>query len=247
LRESWNCSIGFRGISLALLLLLSACGSGSGGAALSASVAIAPGPPAAGSWILPLDPKFWHQHYNSATDPNVYFAVAAQMKRIADGLSEVFPTGAEGIRFNYLVFRQNDTDITRFSSVTLSIRVEVVSGNPVFEWRSPTNDCKVACAPAAAHLMLWGPPGDLFSVEDRWFADSSIVMAPGTGTMTVSLDPSHWFGVNGQSATKDPHFKETLQHLAALAVTFGGGFFQGHGLNTSGGKAEFDLLQYELD
>lgn len=232
---------------LALLLLLSACGGGNNGPTLVPSLAVKPpGPPAAGPWVVPLDRRFWHQHYNSTVNPAVFFAVAPPMKPIADGLSEIFPPSTANIRFNYLVYPIH-TDISRFSSITLTIRVEAIEGTPVFIWKSPANNCTVGCMPASAHIMLWGPPGDLFSTHDRWWGDAFITMAPGTASVTVSLDSAHWTGVNGQLATSDPAFEATLHQLVALCITFGGGFFAGHGLFTTGGKAEFDLLGCELE
>lgn len=223
------------------------CGSGNNGPVIVASTGLPPpGPPDAGSWNVVLDRRFWHQHYNSRVVPDDFFLVAPPLKTLPDGLGEIFPPASANIRFNYLVYPQKGVDISRFSTITLTIRVEDVTGAPVFIWQSPTNNCKVGCIPASAHLMLWGPPGDLFSTHDRWWADAFITMAPGTATITVSMDKSHWFGVNGQSGD-DPGFDATLKHLVALCVTLGGGFFSGHGLYTTGGTSEFDLLEYRLD
>lgn len=126
----------------------------------------------------------------------------------------------------------------------MTTSIKVLTDTPVFEWASPTNNCKSACLP---RLMLWRWPVDFFSVRDRWEADAPLMMVPGTRSIVVSLNASHWIGVLGQSAADDPGFGNTLKHVGALCVTFGGGSFAGHGLNVSGGTAEFDLLGYELD
>jgi hypothetical protein len=63
---------------------------------------------------------------------------------------------------------------------------------------------------------------------------------------TVSLDPSNWIGVYGQtgngSATALAAFKATIANMGDIGLVFGGGCFAGHGVYLDAGSATFNLL-----
>lgn len=202
--------------------------------------------PAPSALILPMDPTLWKQHFNA---PGVPYATAAPLMLASDGgLTETFPIKVSRRRFNYLTFPLHGKDLTSYKSISFTIRITVLSGSPVFEWLSPTNNCTgPACNPASARLMIWGPPGDLYSVGDRWWADAAIPMMPGQYSLTVPLDDVHWTGVLGQSGATSSGYMKSLKKVLSLCVTFGGGYFAGHGLDTVNGTAEFELLDYRVN
>ena len=134
---------------------------------------------------------------------------------------------------------------------TLSTTVQVdVTGSPTFNYMSESfNTCVV---PASARPMIWGA-GTTALPDGRWWSDNVVyTIVPGTDTLTVSLDPNinSWSNSNGQIATEDADtlaaFQAALKSTQYLALTFGGGCYYGHGVNVSGGTAEFTLLTYGL-
>src|SRR5579863_9925407 len=85
--------------------------------------------------ILPMQPCKWQQHYNS---PTVAFNLAKPLQVIpSGGLTEVFPTKAQNIRYNYLIAPQNHINITQYKYISMTVGVTVLSGTPVFEFLSP--------------------------------------------------------------------------------------------------------------
>lgn len=213
-------------------------------------VLIAPSLANAEPILLPLKPHAWRQFYNSSS--GAYFSPAPPLKVEPDGnLGEIFPVKTDGvqIRYNYLLHGMGGRDISKYHSITYTIAVKALSGTPVFEFLSATNRCHVSCYPVAARLLLWGPPdGDLSSVTNRWWAwASAIPLAPGTFTVTVSLDPSDWTGVQGRPGVKNAGFALAKAHVYALGMTFGGGWHYSHGTDTKNGKALFKLIDYRLE
>lgn len=84
---------------------------------------------------------------------------------------------------------------------------------------------------------------------ERWWCDTqSYQMQNSNGIVTLDcpLDPAQWSSVYGKKGTDSPEalagFKATLAAPTFVGMTFGGGFFYGHGNNVSCGKAEFHLL-----
>ena len=65
-------------------------------------------------------------------------------------------------------------------------------------------------------------------------------------TLTIPLRPHHWSSVFGkvgdQDTTTIAGFDQALENANYLGVTFGGGCFFGHGVNISGGTAQFKIL-----
>jgi hypothetical protein len=185
-------------------------------------------------------PVNWKQHYNS---PTLAFGLAGPLKYNPSGyLEETFPTKALGIRYNYLVAPQNHIDITKYQSITYTIGVTVLSGTPTFEYLSPSNQCKVACNPVSARLMIWTKNVSLSDTTNRWWSNPvAIPLAPGKFSQTVSLDPINWTGVLGQKAPLNFD-----KDVVGLTITFGGGWFYGHGTDTANGKASFQLYNYTL-
>lgn len=198
--------------------------------------------------IVPMKAAAWAQYYNSPSVPYARFAGAPH--RAADGsLVEVFPTAGAGIRFNYLIAPQGGRDIRGFNFLSMTVGVEVVSGAPTFEFLSPSNQCKVGCDPVSARPMIWGGGPDLTSTTNRWWAHSiAWPLAAGKATIVVPLDGAQWSGVLGAmgNAGGKAAFAAAKAKCYALCITFGGGWYYGHGTDTKGGKARFQLFDYRL-
>ncbi len=75
----------------------------------------------------------------------------------------------------------------------------------------------------------------------RFWARQHIDLKPGSGSVVVPLDPSNWFDVTGTPASTQPEYSTTLARPNFIGLTFGGGFYAGHGVNVANGNAVFCL------
>ena len=154
-----------------------------------------------------------------------------------------FPDDAHG-RIGYLYTRK-PYGLTGFSVYEATYRVDVVAGDPVFEWASPDNTCP---NPADVRLFLWGtdPSGEFA----RWWSHAGArELEPGVFAIAADLDDlADWSSVFGTFANDSAAATEGFLRAKASAlvgVTCGGGCFFGHGVGTTGGIAEFGLIDFE--
>lgn len=173
-------------------------------------------------------------------------------KRLANGsVPTLFPAPLAGqwSYNNYLVTdrRAGTYEVGQYLHVTLRIDT---TGSPVFHGNlEPGNTCP---APATARPYIEGYNG--FGIigtapsDRRWWSNpSAIVLAGGTHTLTVPLQPQYWSNANGQFGDTLPAaFTATLANVGRMGVTFGGGCFFGHGVNVSGGTATLTITDYRV-
>ncbi len=81
----------------------------------------------------------------------------------------------------------------------------------------------------------------------RWWCNqrASLVSTEKTVILKCSLDPSNWFDVNGHVAG-GPLYSDALIRPVSMGLTFGGGFYAGHGVNVSNGNAQFCLSRFYI-
>ena len=81
----------------------------------------------------------------------------------------------------------------------------------------------------------------------RWWSNPDFAPLVADGqvhTLTVPLVSARWSDVYGKfNATE---FSASLKDLMAVGVTFGSGCTAGHGAWTTGGKARFELLNFQI-
>ena len=126
--------------------------------------------------------------------------------------------------------------------------------NTVFNWllEDPANTCQ---SPLALRPMISVgsyPTWEEFNTGEtgRWWSDTQYVTLsdlagnamPGTTTITVSLDPSQWSGVEGQSAVGDPNFAAAIAAPYDIGMTIGAGCYFGHGAVVTQGSATLQIL-----
>lgn len=175
-------------------------------------------------------------------------------------ISFVFPSGNKTA--NSLLTRYSDAVP---STLTTTIRIDVLSGEPVFEYDyGPDNPCTnpATIRPyfevAGISDKRKGSPftgGTSFPIDGqylRWWSNPvAIVLAQGTYTISVPYTPSAWTSVYGVRGTDSQEatdgFNYVLNHLGKVGFTFGGGCFFGHGVWTSGGDARLTVLQYDVN
>lgn len=147
--------------------------------------------------------------------------------------------------------------ITGKSYLTMTIRVVVTSGNPVFNYQTELGNTCVY--PAHVRAVVWSCAEScgkqLIGVDPygRWWSNPVAVelnAATGLATVNVPIDPSQWSSVYGEVGNASPSalagWLATMGAPGKVGMTFGGGCYFGHGVNVSGGTAQFELLDYSF-
>jgi hypothetical protein len=145
----------------------------------------------------------------------------------------------------YGYFVQAWTGSITGSQLSITYKIKEAQTGTIFNWMSESdNTCSPVGSPAYCHLYFQS--GDLYNGDgyNRWWSNPQAVqLAAGRVTLTVSFDPSQWSETFGRSGTSNPPaFYTTLANPSYIGVTFGGGCFFSHGVNTTYGKAQFQLL-----
>lgn len=134
---------------------------------------------------------------------------------------------------------------TGAASKSISMTFEITStGSPVFNYQ--TESYNTCVTPATARLYFERKGDNGTADYYRWWANpTSYTLAATNGvvTMTVSLTPDQWSSVYGDfgnsSSAALAGFQAALANLEDVGFTLGGGCFFGHGVNVSGGTAQF--------
>lgn len=130
------------------------------------------------------------------------------------------------------------------SSLSITYKIKEARESVIFNWMSEaSNTCQ-----APASLRLYFQAGDLYNADgfNRWWSNPvHSELGAGRVTLTVAFDPSQWSETFGRAGNQNPSaFYYTLAHPSYVGFTMGGGCFFGHGVNTTGGKAQFQLLDF---
>ena len=151
---------------------------------------------------------------------------------------------------NHMDYLYSDQTVGSLASDTeLTMTFDVVtSGNPqfVFDFNGQNN----GPTPASVRFIM-GP--EVINGNDpysRWWSNPvAAVLGPGEQTITAPLNPADWSDVNGQFANSSPAAFAAWMAVVAdpvtLGMTFGGGYFFGHGVAVTGGTAQFQVLSYK--
>jgi hypothetical protein len=200
---------------------------------------------------LSLAPNFWNIHGRFV--PTAYSPTA-----IPVGWQMSFPLDAAGncpgaacVAVGY-VTTPYTLPITG-SAITITHQVTATPGT-VFNARTEdSNNCYNNKGVLQTHFsFILDRSGDAalgFPDGYRWFSPANSVPMMPTNSIashTVSLDPSNWIGVYGQtgnsSATALAAFKATIANMGNIGLVFGGGCFAGHGVYLDAGSGTFNLL-----
>lgn len=152
-----------------------------------------------------------------------------------------FPVDAGSMK--YLYYRRPPQAIG--GAVMLSLQV-VTPAPVVFIYRTePSNTCE---RPATVRPFIWARSNGTGEGDRWWSNEAAYPLAAGSATLTVPLTPDQWSNVSGKLGTTDgatrAAFDAALRDVSSLGLTFGGGCFFGHGVNTHGGTARFVLSDY---
>lgn len=144
---------------------------------------------------------------------------------------------------------QAGVDLSTYHYFSTSLQI-VTTGSPTFNY--VLNDPSNTCGTPASVRPYFQQANDNYANEfGRWWANPiSYTLQAGQVTMTVPIDPGQWSSVYGKLGNTDAAslvgFQAALRSVGNIGMTFGGGCFFGHGVNISGGTAQFLVLNYSI-
>jgi hypothetical protein len=159
-----------------------------------------------------------------------------------------FPScdGSNACSVNYVTVPVN---LAATESVRAIVQI-ATAGIPAFHYKlSANNTCE---SPAHARFILQRKGDDLSARSEfyRWFSSSGVKLEEGSADLTVPLAPDLWVSVFGKRGNHDEAagsgFRQALQNLGNVGFVFGGGCFYGHGVNVTGGSAQFLVTKYSV-
>ncbi len=125
-----------------------------------------------------------------------------------------------------------------------------VSEGTVFNTQMEESNTGVWPASVVVYFSDHNDAGDEY---DRWWSywsdTTSIILGPGDYNLIVPLVHSNFTSVFGQDSIQASidRFAKALSHPTDIGMTFGGGFFKGHGINVMDGSARFTLNSYKIN
>jgi len=134
-------------------------------------------------------------------------------------------------------------------SITITGRVDAGATTQFNYQTNPDNTCTT---PASAHLLIERKGDDLATDYYRWWSNPlKVPLQTGQFSVTVPLTPDQWSGLFGEqansSAAATRGFNQALANAGEIGMTFGGGCFFCHGVNVSGGKANFVVTEFRIN
>jgi hypothetical protein len=127
--------------------------------------------------------------------------------------------------------------------LTITYRVTAISGSPKFVSVDP-------CSPneAASFRPMLERKGDMMVASQefyRWWSTPTALVADGqVHTVSYPLTPDKWTAVFGKGNSSE--FVATWnENLMAVGISFGG-CFAAHGAKEVGGKARFEMLNFQI-
>lgn len=159
-----------------------------------------------------------------------------------------FPVGPDGDllhHVNYLTTKAIPLAVGKTLSMTFEIEV---TGAPIFNYSFNPNN-PPGTSPAKVRLFI-EETHDQGGNYQRWWANPDAFTLTATGSITLAtvLDPHNWSSVLGEFGDASPAatqgFVHALQNAGKIGMTFGGGFFFGHGVNVSDGTAHMHVTDF---
>jgi hypothetical protein len=143
------------------------------------------------------------------------------------------------------------SDHHRSMSGVVTATFQVVTSNPAVRFNWKLDDDNTCSTTAHVRLILarndWDKKNNPDLANTRWWSNPIAYELVGGSAiqLQVPLTPDQWSNIDGQFGTAGANtvsgFAEALKHPGMLGLSFGGGCFFGHGVNVSGGKAQFLL------
>jgi len=160
----------------------------------------------------------------------------------------VFDFPIDSYRLSTAGYLTTNSPVRNLTGRTLSITAQIIqSPDTIYNWTTFAPD-NTSPAPAKATIYFARYPLKLIDIYGRWWATGdTILLANGTFTVTIPIDPARWTSVLGAVGTSVPsEWSATIQDVGDIGMTFGGGCCAGHSINLLQGQSQFRLVRYEI-
>lgn len=156
---------------------------------------------------------------------------------------------------NYLQTKYTKS-LTGEHYVSVMLESTSISGTQwLYSWDNDGNNCNPGY-PASAFIIV-EQYRDNGGNTERWWANWPITSgdngysynleAGGILTINVPITPSAWADVNGQFGnTNVQGWTDAFKRPGLIGLTFGGGCFDGHGVDVLGGTATLSLISFQI-
>jgi len=224
--------------------------------ALTSALAVLAAFPAFGQTNVTLSAKSWllldcdvSGDYCYNNDPSI----AVLSNSPSGNLQFTFPNPSTGTA-NYLTIPWR-ASLSKYSTMTITVQTVALSGSPIFDFNLQGTDDGPHPASVRPYIQYVNDNGTGESYANKeWWADdpySYTLDEFGVMTITVPLtELSVWSNESGQTADSSPAetaaFQNVLAHPGQIGMTFGGGWFYGHGITVEYGTAQFALSLVEF-
>lgn len=135
-------------------------------------------------------------------------------------------------------------------TIVMTFEVHAIAGT-IFSHYTQTEN--TPDGPSAVRFMIEERnDSQLNNPTGRWWSNPiafNLADTGGVATLSAPIDPSQWSDVNGQTGTQNQSgWSAALRTVGNVGMTFGGGYFFGHGVGTSaGGPATFVMHSLQLE
>ncbi len=196
--------------------------------------------------------------------PSDFLMVPGKWRRYQrDEIAQQIDTAAAGIEFQfpesvlpdpnaappwdgYFAYVNNGRAMpTTATKLTLEFKITADSS---VVWNYKSDPGNAGCDYAKASFRVYIAKGQVYAddVHHRWWYTVGFTLqnTPDVVKFSVPLAPDGWAGVfAGQAIDDVVGFQETLANSDWVGITFGGGCFYSHGVNTTYGKATFNFVR----
>jgi len=134
-------------------------------------------------------------------------------------------------------------------TLVVSIKVET-TGTPTFNGIEYNTSCPYN--PPTVRPLIWAHNNSRRDGDRWWPRDVAYILASGTVTMNIPIDPAQWSGVAGEMANQDNksllNWNRAITHVRSHGLTFGAGCSYSHGVfvTPTGTTARFTLVDYRI-
>jgi hypothetical protein len=130
---------------------------------------------------------------------------------------------------------------------TITATFAIVGAGTYTYWGEGTADNP--CGTPANTRLYFNTANGPFAYTKYWWSNpaAAFLTAPGTGTVTATVEPAEWSDWNGQNGATDPAaFADAASNPDLIGLSFGGGCFFENGVGVDPGSATFKLISYEI-
>lgn len=175
---------------------------------------------------------------------NIKYSINMPTRPTQDGESWYFTIPKDTGEVDYVLCDHNQPITAEFIKMEGLIEAD---SKVEFDYKTEGNNQGEGNPPQFRVLLYRNMNG----TYDRWWSNPLAVnLKPGKFSLSVPLTSDNFSSVNGamgnSSAAAEAGFKQTLSNPFAIGITFGGGYFFGHGIKVRNGSAKFKMNKFYL-